>query len=155
MVFSDLFFIFAFLPLFLGCYMLANVADRRWHAHSCRPTLFRNAVLVAFSLLFYAWGEPVYVFLMLVSVLVNFAAGRIIDGSDRHRKSALAVGLAANILILGIFKYAGFVAQSLCAVGIPVAVPKIALPIGISFYTFQSVSYLVDIYRREAPAQRR
>lgn len=155
MVFSDLFFIFAFLPLFLGCYMLANFADRRWHAHSCRPTLFRNAVLVAFSLLFYAWGEPVYVFLMLGSVLVNFAAGRIIDGCDRHRKSALAVGLAANILILGIFKYAGFVAQSLCAVGIPVAVPKIALPIGISFYTFQSVSYIVDIYRREAPAQHR
>lgn len=155
MVFSDLFFIFAFLPLFLGCYMLANVADRRWNFRGSRPTLLRNAVLVAFSLLFYAWGEPVYVFLMLGSVLVNFIAGRIIDRSENRRKLALVSGLSANILILGIFKYAGFVAQSLCAIGIPVMVPKIALPIGISFYTFQSISYLVDVYRREAPAQRR
>ena len=155
MVFSDLFFIFAFLPLFLGSYMSANFADSRFGAGSGRPTQFRNAVLVLFSLLFYAWGEPVYVFLMLGSVLVNFFAGRLIDSSVNHRRSALVAGLIANVLILAVFKYAGFIARTFCSIGIPVAVPDIALPIGISFYTFQSISYLIDVYRREAPAQRR
>lgn len=154
MVFSDLFFIFAFLPLFLGSYILANYADRLWYSGSGRPTMLRNVVLVTFSLLFYAWGEPVYVFLMLGSVLVNFLAGRLIDSSVNSRRTALSIGVAANILILAVFKYAGFIAQSLSNIGIPVGVPDIALPIGVSFYTFQSISYLVDVYRREAPAQR-
>jgi alginate O-acetyltransferase complex protein AlgI len=97
----------------------------------------------------------VYVFLMLGSVVVNYLAGRIIDSQESHRKAALAVGIAVNLLILGTFKYAGFFAQTLCDAGLTVPIPKISLPIGISFYTFQSISYLVDIYRREAPVQRR
>lgn len=114
----------------------------------------RNAVLVVFSLIFYAWGEPVYVFLMLGSVVVNYLCGRLIDAASARRGWALALGVAANILILGTFKYAGFFAQILCDVGIPVGIPNISLPIGISFYTFQSLSYLIDVYRREAPVQR-
>ena len=114
----------------------------------------RNAVLVVFSLIFYAWGEPVYVFLMLGSVVVNYLCGRLIDAASARRDWALALGVVANILILGTFKYAGFFAQILCDVGIPVGIPNISLPIGISFYTFQSLSYLIDVYRREAPVQR-
>ena len=156
MVFSDLFFIFVFLPVFLLCYMSAWVIDKKWLGTEEQPaTGARNAVLVTFSLIFYAWGEPVYVFLMLGSVVVNYLAGRIIDSQESHRKAALAVGIAVNLLILGTFKYAGFFAQTLCDTGLTVPIPKISLPIGISFYTFQSISYLVDIYRREAPVQRR
>ncbi len=156
MVFSDLFFIFVFLPVFLLCYMSAWLIDKKWLGTEEQPaTGARNAVLVTFSLIFYAWGEPVYVFLMLGSVVVNYLAGRIIDSQESHRKAALAVGIAVNLLILGTFKYAGFFAQALCDAGLTVPIPKISLPIGISFYTFQSISYLVDIYRREAPVQRR
>lgn len=156
MVFSDLFFIFAFLPAFMLCYLVAGYADRmlRHDGSVCR-THVRNYVLVAFSLIFYAWGEPLYVFLMLGSVLVNYVAGLGIDRFRRHRKAALAAGVACNLAILGTFKYAGFFARTLGDFGVPVSVPDIALPIGISFYTFQSVSYLVDVYRREAPVQRR
>jgi alginate O-acetyltransferase complex protein AlgI len=136
--------------------MSAWVIDKKWLGTEEQPaTGARNAVLVTFSLIFYAWGEPVYVFLMLGSVVVNYLAGRIIDSQESHRKAALAVGIAVNLLILGTFKYAGFFAQTLCDAGLTVPIPKISLPIGISFYTFQSISYLVDIYRREAPVQRR
>ena len=156
MVFSDLFFIFVFLPVFLLCYMSAWLIDKKWLGTEEQPaTGARNAVLVTFSLIFYAWGEPVYVFLMLGSVVVNYLAGRIIDSQEIHRKAALAAGIVVNLLILGTFKYAGFFAQTLCDAGLTVPIPKISLPIGISFYTFQSISYLVDIYRREAPVQRR
>ena len=156
MVFSDLFFIFAFIPAFALLYLLASLIDRKSNLSGGKPcNRVRNWVLVAFSLLFYAWGEPVYVFLMLFSVLVNYIAGRIIDRSVQRRRMALVIGLACNILILGIFKYLGFLASILSGIGISVAVPALALPIGISFYTFQSITYLVDVYRRESPAQRR
>lgn len=155
MVFSDLFFIFAFLPAFMLCYMLAYWVDKKVFSYGEHPANVRNAVLVLFSLIFYAWGEPVYVFLMLFSVFVNYLAGLGIESQNIHRKRALVIGLACNILLLGTFKYAGFFATTLNHIGIPVDVPKISLPIGISFYTFQSISYLVDVYRKEAPAQRR
>ena len=156
MVFSDLFFIFVFLPVFLLCYLSAWLVDKKWLGSPERPsTAVRNAVLVVFSLIFYAWGEPVYVFLMLGSVVVNYLAGRIIDNQENHRRAALVMGITLNLLILGTFKYAGFFAQTLCDAGLAVPVPQISLPIGISFYTFQSISYLVDVYRREAPVQRR
>ena len=155
MVFSDLFFIFVFLPAFLLCSLIAYGFDRqRIKKGTESPMLLRNVVLVLFSLLFYAWGEPMYVFLMLGSVVVNYFAGLGIE-RFKNRKAALTVGLVCNLLILGTFKYAGFFAENLNAIGIPVAVPHIALPIGISFYTFQSISYLVDVYRRQAPVQRR
>lgn len=151
MVFSDLFFLFVFLPLFLLAYLAAYWLDRRRTAGAA----IRNAVLVGASLVFYAWGEPIYVFLLLVSVLVNYLCGLAIARQTTRRRRALVIGLLANIAILGTFKYADFFANTLTALGIPVPAPGISLPIGISFYTFQSISYLVDVYRGVAPVQRR
>lgn len=155
MVFSDLFFLYVFLPSFALLYLLGTWIDKsaaKEGRQSCRA---RNAVLVAFSFIFYAWGEPVYVFLMLASVVINFFIGRSIDNLDKHRKAMLALGVACNLCILGIFKYAGFFAHQLQALGIPVPTPDISLPIGISFYIFQSISYLVDVYRRDSHSQKR
>ena len=146
MVFADLFFLFAFLPAFAICYLLAGLA---------KGNGLKNGVLVAFSLLFYAWGEPVYVFLLILCALLNYLFGRGIDRARRGRSAFLAAGLVCNLAILGTFKYLGFFADLLVRCGVPVSVPEIALPIGISFYTFQSISYLVDVYRRESPAQKR
>lgn len=153
MVFSDLFFIFTFLPTFILCYLLASGIDR-WTGNN--SNIAKNIVLVVFSLIFYAWGEPVYVFLMIGSVIINYFVGRLIDkGEGIGRKTALTIGLILNIAILGTFKYAGFFGEILQSLGLPVTPPAIALPIGISFYTFQSISYLIDVYRRESPVQRR
>ena len=155
MVFSDLFFLYVFLPSFALLYLLGTWIDKsaaKEGRQSCRA---RNAVLVAFSFIFYAWGEPVYVFLMLASVVINFFIGRSIDNLDKHRKAMLALGVACNLCVLGIFKYAGFFAHQLQALGIPVPTPDISLPIGISFYIFQSISYLVDVYRRDSHSQKR
>lgn len=126
MVFSDLLFIAAFLPAFAGVYTLAGIGR----------TAAQNAVLVIFSLLFYAWGEPVYVSLMVATALINYAIG--VGLARHHTKGLLASGVGVNIAILAVFKYSG----------------TFPLPIGISFYTFQSISYLVDVYRGEARAQR-
>lgn len=157
MVFSDLFFLFVFMPAFFLCYALAALIDGKIFANDERASFkCKNFMLVAFSLIFYAWGEPVYVFLLLFSVFINYIAGLAIEGrSGVGRKAALIVGVACNIIIICTFKYLGFLAGILSDMGLPVAVPKIALPIGISFYTFQSISYLVDVYRRESPVQRR
>ena len=158
MVFSDLFFLFVFLPAFILLYRLGGWADKRHSPDALHPShIWRNATLVVFSLLFYAWGEPVYVLLMIVTVLFNYLSALWMVGCSRKwaRKTALVVGLAIDLLILGSFKYLGFFARTLNSLGIEVPVPEIGLPIGISFYIFQSVSYLVDVYRSEAPAQRR
>ena len=165
MVFSDLFFLFVFLPLFALCYVAAAGLDRWRYAREGHGTPkqgadmgLRNAVLVLFSLFFYAWGEPVYVFLMLLSVAANYAAGLAIDRcqcGSRARRWALTAGVAFNLAVLAVFKYLGFFAAQLIGLGLRVPQPDIALPIGISFYTFQSISYLVDVFRIEAPVQRR
>ena len=162
MVFSDLLFIFVFLPFFAITYLGGGAIDR-WRILRAdrneitlrRPLLFRNISLIIFSLLFYSWGEPVYIALMLLTVMVNFIAGIFIGNTSlqNSRKIWLIVGVAANLTILASFKYLGFFASSLVSIGIPVPVPQIALPIGISFYIFQSISYLVDVYRRESAAQ--
>ena len=146
MVFADLFFLFAFLPAFGLSYLLAGLAE---------GNRVKNGVLVAFSLIFYAWGEPVYVFLLILCALMNWLVGRGIDREGSGRTLWLVVGLIANLAVLGTFKYLGFFAGLLVRCGLSIQVPQIALPIGISFYTFQSISYLVDVYRRESPAQKR
>jgi alginate O-acetyltransferase complex protein AlgI len=156
MVFSDLFFLFGFLPLFALCYLVMAGIDRRRNRSGAQrePFRLRNAALVVFSLVFYAWGEPVYVLLMLASVVVNYFVGLAIGrNSQRRRKTALVVGLAFNILVLAVFKYLSFLCAELVSIGIPMPVPRIALPIGISFYTFQSISYLIDVYRKTTPVQ--
>lgn len=148
MVFSDLFFLFAFIPAFAICYLLAGL----WRGGLGA----RNIILVIFSLIFYAWGEPVYVLLMLFSVLLNYLSGLAIGKTQgTGRRWALIMGLVCNLLILGTFKYLGFFVQTLASIGINVSAPTIALPIGISFYTFQSISYLIDVYRNESPVQKR
>ena len=148
MLFSSLPFLFLFLPLFFGSDFLF------------RKRFSRNVVLLAFSLLFYAWGEPLYVLLMLFSIVFNyFLALGIVSartaGRPRRAKGLLTAAAAVNLLLILIFKYTGFLASSFNVLtGLSVPVPEIALPIGISFYTFQILSYVADVYRGEAEAQR-
>lgn len=148
MVFSSAIFLFAFLPLVLTGYYLI-------------PRPLRNAYLLVASLVFYAWGEGFLVLLMLTSVALNYVGGRVIDGcrAQRSRKVALGITLAANLMLLGWFKYANFIADNLnvvlAALGLPTwGLDPVHLPIGISFFTFQAMSYVVDIYRGDARVQR-
>ena len=154
MVFSDLLFIFVFLPFFALTYVLGTFLDK-WRIKKSarigeilnRPMMWRNVSLIIFSILFYSWGEPVYIFLMLAAVVINYISGLLIGSKDdsRIRKLWLIIGVGLDLVILGSFKYLGFFAETLSSIGIPVAIPNIALPIGISFYIFQSISYLVDV----------
>lgn len=162
MVFSDLLFLFVFLPLFVLTYIGGTFIDRKRISQADkrgeelrRPMFWRNISLVIFSLIFYSWGEPVYVLLMLLSVALNYICGLGIDrcNTDKMRKIWLICGVVADLVILGSFKYLGFFAGALAEIGVPVGVPEIALPIGISFYIFQSMSYLIDVYRKDSPAQ--
>lgn len=142
MVFSSSVFLLFFLPVTVAVYFA--VANRG----------FRNVVLLLASLVFYAWGEPVYVVLMIVSIALNWLFAILIE--TRSFKGALLFAdLAANLAILGFFKYEGFIAQNLNAV-LATSIPDLdlPLPIGISFYTLQAVSYIVDVYRGQVPAQR-
>ena len=163
MVFSDLFFIYVFLPAAAICYALGRCGDhsrmRRLEEYGSHVRVrcecpYSNAVLIIFSLIFYAWGEPIYVALMIVSVFLNYVVGVFIDGGKHKSKPALVVGLILNIVIIAVFKYADFLVGMLNAVGIPIPKPGIALPIGISFFTFQAISYIVDVYRGTVRAQK-
>lgn len=163
MVFSDLFFLYIFIPAVAICYALGRCGDRarlkasgnggaRFANRNLCP--YSNAVLIIFSLLFYAWGEPIYVFLMILSVLMNYFVGLFIVRGKTRSKAALVVGLILNIAVIGVFKYADFLIETLNFTGLNIPLPKIALPIGISFFTFQSISYIIDVYRGEVSAQR-
>ena len=144
MVFSSVPFLYYFLP---GCALLYFLAPRR----------LKNAALLLCSLLFYAWGEPKYVLLLLFSIAQGYAAARIIE-RYRPRRIAAAARTASVVLslaLLGVFKYTGFFLESFRAVtGLPVTVLRLALPAGISFYTFQILSYVLDVWHGRAPAQR-
>lgn len=144
MVFSSLFFLFVFLPVVLAAYYLV-------------PKKWKNICLFVFSLIFYAWGEPVYIVLMLFAVLFDFAAGRMLETrkTKSAKKAVLAVSVCVDLGMLAFFKYAGLFANTITSMtGFSIPMPQVTLPIGISFYTFESISYVVDIYRGEAPAQR-
>ena len=142
MVFADLFFLFVFIPAFAICYLLASIFDKKLNSNRiAQVNTCKNWTLVAFSLIFYAWGEPVYVFLMLLSVLVNFILGRIIDNQERHRKAALVIGLVCNIGIIATFKYLGFLAQLLIDVGIPVPA-CLLLPIRRTMTQGQGITHI-------------
>ena len=143
MVFSSLTFLFLFLPAVIACYFLLPGVRAR------------NCVLLLFSLVFYAWGEPVYVLLMLLSILLNYLAGLGMERFPRRKKPLLLLALAFNLGAIGYFKYAGFFlasVSSLFALRLPAL--RIALPIGISFYTFQILSYVIDVYRGRTAAQK-
>ncbi len=147
MVFSDPIFLFFFLPAVVLCVKLS-------------PKRARSGVLLVFSLLFYAWGEPRYVLLMLAVIAGNYLAGLLLARCPAERRGGarrlvLALAVAFNLACLGYFKYAGFLTESLNRLaGTRWPVPEIALPIGISFYTFQSMSYVIDVYRGETETQR-
>ena len=142
MVFSSLTFICVFLPVvFLLHQVLPGIRAK-------------NVLLIIASLVFYAYGEPVYVVLMIGSTLINWGLGMLVGRSARHRRAWLGVAVAVNLSLLGVFKYAGMISGTVCSlIGITVSPPAIELPIGISFYTFQALSYVIDVYRGDVEAQ--
>ena len=146
MVFSDLLFLFLFLPLNLLLQrLMPNIRGK-------------NIVMLLFSLFFYTWGEPVYVLLLIATTFVNWAAALVMEKRRTVGRSAKLPLIAACVVSLGtlsIFKYGMFFCRNLQALtGLEFTIPEIALPIGISFYTFQALSYTVDVYRGEVKAQR-
>ena len=145
MLFSSIVFLFTFLPIVLILYYVL-------------PRQFKNPVLLLASLLFYAWGEPIYLFLMMFSILFNYISGLDIArnlGNKRAARKSLIFNVVVNLCVLGFFKYEGFVLNTLNAV-LPVEIPfqEVALPVGISFYTFQILSYIIDVYRGNVPVQK-
>ena len=148
MVFSGIPFLFFFLPPLLALYFLIP-------GHLSVGIKLKNAVLLVFSMVFYAAGEPKYIWLMLGVILVAYVMALGIDRMQKGRGIFLAVSLVVSFLPLLYYKYAGFFAENVNAIlGTSVTVPNLSLPIGISFYTFQLVSYIADVYRRRVPAQR-
>ena len=148
MVFSSLTFLYIFLPLVL---ILNFIFHRK----------YRNALLLAASILFYAWGGVSYTLLLIISITVNFIAGKLIAKNLDNKKSRiyLTIGIIINLGFLGVFKYGNFVIENINVlfegIGVSFAIkdPGILLPIGISFYTFQALSYLIDVYKRKTPVQ--
>ena len=143
MLFSSLVFLFTFLPITLLVYYLV-------------PRKVKNVVLLIASLIFYAWGEPVYIFLMLISILFNYFCGMDIalKAGRKSQVRSLIFTIVVNLFILGFFKYYGFIVTNLNAI-LPFYIPyrKLELPIGISFYTFQTLSYIIDVYRGNVDVQ--
>lgn len=145
MVFSSILFLFIYLPVVLAVYYLV-------------PARFRNLWLFVVNLVFYGWGEPVYILLMLFSICLNYVSGLLID---RYReqtakaKAVLTVNTVVNLLLLFFFKYFDLVAETLSRIpGIAIPALGLSLPIGISFYTFQSMSYPIDVYRGDGRVQK-
>ena len=144
MLFSSIVFLFTFLPAVMILYYLL-------------PVRFRNVILLLASLVFYAWGEPVYLFLMLLSILFNYFSGLDIARNLQDKRAAkwsLVFNLIINLAVLGFFKYEGFVLDTLNGI-LPVHISyhALPLPIGISFYTFQILSYIIDVYRGNVKVQ--
>ncbi|MBQ8296391.1 MAG: MBOAT family protein [Ruminococcus sp.] len=136
MVFSSPVFLFLFLT---AVYILYRIIP---------GITAKNTLLLIFSVFFYAYGEPKAVVLMIISIVMNYLFGLAMKPQNKSRKAVLAVSVAANLLMLGVFKYAGFAADMINLIpGVSVPVPQIALPIGISFYTFQAMSYVIDAYK--------
>ena len=145
MVFADLFFLYIFLPLCLLCYFVSKKLKTK------------NTVLIIFSLVFYAWGEPLYVLLLLFSAAFNWFMGGLIGRykGQTKAKTVVASAIIVDVLLLVIFNYTGFLVEKikgLLHIGIPV--PNISLPIGLSFFTFQAISYIIDCYWETVKPQR-
>lgn len=145
MVFSSAVFLFFFLPISTALYYIV-------------PAKARNPVLFAVSLVFYAWGEPIYVLIMIFSTVFDWMNGILLekfDGKEGVRKLILVLSVAVNIGLLCFFKYANFIIGSVGEIfRTPVTLLKITLPVGISFYTFQTLSYTIDVYRRRVRARK-
>jgi alginate O-acetyltransferase complex protein AlgI len=144
MLFSSLIFIFYFLPVVLVGYYFLRFSRS-----------LQNYFLFFASIFFYAWGEPVYALLMLVSIAVNYCFGLLVSRQGKNRRAYLFVGIALNIMVLFYYKYAAFFAINLFPKTQTFdALRDIVLPLGISFYTFQSISYIIDVYRKRVTVQR-
>jgi alginate O-acetyltransferase complex protein AlgI len=145
MVFSSLIFLFFFLPAVLLLYY-------------CSPGRAKNLVLFLTSLVFYAWGEPVYIVIMLISTATDYSFGLLLSNTKRsplQRKWIVGSSIIVNLVLLSYFKYADFLINNVNSLlGTSIPLTDLALPIGISFYTFQSISYIIDVYRGTAKAQR-
>ncbi|OON99813.1 MAG: transcriptional regulator [Epulopiscium sp. Nele67-Bin004] len=145
MVFSSLVFLFVFLPIFLAIYYVA-------------PRGLRNFILFAASLIFYAWGEPIYVGLMIFSTVLDYSLGLFINKFRDNKKIAklgMITSICANMGLLAFFKYSNFFVDNINNVlGLNIKWFEVALPIGISFYTFQTMSYTIDLYREKIAVQR-
>jgi alginate O-acetyltransferase complex protein AlgI len=145
LVFSSLTFLFAYLPLTLAVYFLA-------------PLGWRNLVLLLVSLFFYGWGEPVYIVIMLASILIDYTHGLLVEkyrADDKKARRFVGQSVAFNLLLLGFFKYWDFFAVNLSSLpGVDLPRLGLTLPLGISFFTFQTMSYTIDVYRQDAPVQR-
>lgn len=142
LVFSSFIFLFAFLPLALLSYFAA-------------PDKLKNGILLLFSLVFYAWGEPLWIVILLFNTVLGWIGGLLLERSRNSARSRLILtaSIASQVLFLFYFKYLGLAVQTIVALtSIPIAYHDPGLPSGISFYTFHLISYLVDVYRREAPA---
>ena len=146
MVFSSLVFLLGFLPALLLVYYLVPARFRG----------LRNLVLLGASLFFYWWGAGPLVLLMVLSISVNYVGGLLAGQRDRPRlaRAGLLFAVCAGLGLLAWFKYAGFLAQTICGLGFAVPIPQVTLPIGISFFTFQGLSYVIDVYRGDAPIQK-
>ena len=143
MVFSSAVFLFVFLPV---TFVLSRVIPNRKG---------QNGALMALSLIFYAFGNILYLPLLLVSALINYTGGRLVMQPGNHRKGALAVTVILNLTILGVFKYADFAVETVNSLlGLAIPLPGIELPIGISFFTFQGMSYVIDVYREPQSGSR-
>jgi alginate O-acetyltransferase complex protein AlgI len=145
MVFSSLVFLYLFLPLNLILYYVSG------------NLVYRNILLTLFSFFFYAWGEPVWIVLLLFSALFDYGNGILIERLKNRAKAKLVVifSIIVNLGLLVAFKYSGFLYDNLSLlIDLPFARPEVTLPIGISFYTFQTISYTVDVYRGDVKAQR-
>lgn len=141
---------FIFLPIVIGCYFLLRKE-------------FRNTVLLVASLLFYAWGEPKYLYVMLLSIIINYFSGMLIDNNrenNKRKKAFLILAIVCNIGMLLFFKYANFIVDNVNAlfniVGFNyfIKLGRVHLPVGISFFTFQGLSYVIDVYRNHTGVQR-
>ncbi len=142
MEFTSILFLFLFFPAFLFCYFL------------CKKRNIRNYVLFFFSIIFYAWGEPFYVFLILISILVNYILAILID-KKKNRKLWFILALVFDLGTLLVFKYTDFIINTLNFIPkLNLPLVNLALPIGISFYTFQMVSYIIDVYKKKVKVQR-
>ncbi|MBR3933946.1 MAG: MBOAT family protein [Clostridia bacterium] len=138
MIFSSILFLMYFLPLVLGVYYIV-------------PKRFKNFVLLIFSLVFYAWGEPLYIGLMAFSIIFNYICGLLVKG----RKGVLVLTVVGNLAGLFFFKYTDFFIDTVNgAFGTNMQLLNLALPVGISFYTFQAMSYVIDVYRGNAKSQK-
>ncbi|MDF1819404.1 MAG: MBOAT family protein [Immundisolibacteraceae bacterium] len=148
MVFSSITFLYFFLPAALICYALSN-----------RKT--KNLTLLIISLLFYSWGEGFYVGIMILSIILNYLIGILIPTTTSllQSKKLVGAGIAGNLFLLGLFKYSNFIADNINSLsthtGSPLIIlPPVHLPIGISFFTFQAISYLIDVHRKEVKEQK-